>query len=420
MKKFLTLALALVTLALSGTEVMVKTQTVILNTGYNQWSEPALLTNFPNRQPTTAQSAVALPNFDYTFDTLVNNRTIFGQGQWVNNEVGDVLVRTGPGVNQTQTAKGGGGSVATGAIRPLDHPFYYTSKDTNVVWGVWGYVPSSSGNMNALGGILPFVFGPWQHYRMPKLTTFLARQSSLIYLTGDGILYDHWYEYRVSVDFSKNGGEATLSYRDATAGATAFTNDSVIHNVNLGLAPDSSGRYGFFDVVVRNEVGSYVDNLHFDAPAPSNPQKKGMTWFHTASNATYGTITVGCGPAGPNRCDPAHGDTLCTQQLPVLCIYKPPGGFPLPVGLPVPNEYNRWSGGVVATTPPHAGTFKDSAAVTAYCKATFGDGWRVAEFHDGVYWNFQAYGGTVSAPTVPSTRFWVHINDQKDGNCWQP
>lgn len=150
------------------------------------------------------------------------------------------------------------------------------------------------------------------------------------------------------------------------------------------------------------------------------PQKKGMTWFRTASNVTYGTITVGCGSAGPDRCDPAHGDTLCTQQLPVLCIYKPRPALQKPVGLPIPNDYNQWSGGIVATTPPHAGTFKDSAAVNKFCEDVFGKGWRVAEFHDGVYWNFQAYGGTVGAPTIPSTRFWVHINDQKDGNCWSP
>jgi hypothetical protein len=153
----------------------------------------------------------------------------------------------------------------------------------------------------------------------------------------------------------------------------------------------------------------------------SQPKKdKGMTWFHTASNTTYGTITVGCGPDGPNRCDPAHGDTPCTQQLPVLCIYKPKPAFLPPVGLPIPNQYNEWSGGVVATTPPHAGTFKDTAEVNKFCSDVFGPGWRVAEFHDGVSWNFQAYGGTVSAPTVPSTRFWLHINDQPDGNCWQP
>lgn len=151
-------------------------------------------------------------------------------------------------------------------------------------------------------------------------------------------------------------------------------------------------------------------------------EKKGMTWYHMGSDPQYGTITVGCGAAGPDRCDAAKGDTPCSQQLPVLCIYKPNPAFQKPIGLKIPNEYMEWSGGVVATTQPVAGdTFKDKdiTAVNAYCEAQFGKGWRVAEFHDGRYWFFQAYGGTVSAPTVPSTRFWVHINDQKDGNCWK-
>lgn len=424
MKKSLTLALAIVILALIGTEVMVKTQTVILNAGYSQWSQQALLANLPNRQPVTAQSGLALPDFDYNFETLVNNQTIFGQGKWVktNPISGDVAVSTGPGapgVKPSQTAKGDGGSAGTTATRPLDDAFYYTAKDTKIVWRVWGYVPSSVSNKSAFGGLPPVYFGS-DKTGLAKLTTILLRKSSPTVLYGDPLLHDHWYEYRLLVDFSKYGGEATLSYRDVTEKKAVFTRDSKLRDVKLGLVPDVLGRYGFSDVLIRNDGAGYVDNLHIDAPARSNPQKKGMTWFHTASNATYGTITVGCGPAGKDRCDPAHGDTLCTQQLPVLCIYKPKPAFQLPVGLPVPNEYNRWSGGVVATTPPHAGNFKDTAEVNKFCTDVFGAGWRVAEFHDGLYWNFQAYGGTVSAPTVPSTRFWVHINDQKDGNCWQP
>jgi hypothetical protein len=155
-------------------------------------------------------------------------------------------------------------------------------------------------------------------------------------------------------------------------------------------------------------------------------QKKGMTWIHTASNAQTGTITVGCNSAGPNPCDPVHGDTLCTQSLPLLCIYKPAppaSPFQVPTGLNNSDQNNLWSGGVVATTQPHAGTFGHISATpgtdaNSYCVAQFGPGWRVAEFHDGWGWNFQAYGGTVSAPAVPSTRFWVHINDQPAANCW--
>jgi hypothetical protein len=147
---------------------------------------------------------------------------------------------------------------------------------------------------------------------------------------------------------------------------------------------------------------------------------KGMTWLHAVSNAQTGTITVGC-----SNCDAYHGDTACTQQLPLLCIYKPTPPFPLPPGVSNADQYSRWSGSVVATTAPIAGnTFAHISApvpgsANAYCATQFGAGWRVAEFHDGWGWNFQAYGSTVSAPNVPSTRFWVHINDQPAANCWQ-
>jgi hypothetical protein len=141
---------------------------------------------------------------------------------------------------------------------------------------------------------------------------------------------------------------------------------------------------------------------------------KGMTWLHSASNPQTGTITVGC--AG---CDAYHGDTACTQQRPLLCIYKPTPAFPLPSGV-ITGQFTQWSGGVVANTGPVLGTsLPTRAAANAYCAAQLNDTrWSVAEFHDGSGWNFQAYGGTVSAPTVPSTRFWVDINDQP-ANCWQ-
>lgn len=165
----------------------------------------------------------------------------------------------------------------------------------------------------------------------------------------------------------------------------------------------------FGGVFWQTQQGQVVDEIRVGAPP------KGMTWLHTASNAQTGTITVGCGSSGPNPCDAGHGDTQCAELRPVLCINKPPTPFPLPLGLPNSDQYYRWSGGVVATTQPHVGM--NSTDATAYCVAQFGFGWRVAEFHDGWGWNFQAYGGTVSAPTVPSTRFWVYINDQPGANC---
>lgn len=147
--------------------------------------------------------------------------------------------------------------------------------------------------------------------------------------------------------------------------------------------------------------------------ARCSQSQKGMTWIHSASNAQTGTISVGC-----SGCDPYIGDMPCTQQRPLLCIYKPTPSFPVPVGVNNTDIYHQWSGGVVATTQPVAGnSFPNLAAANSYCQAQFGPGWRVAEFHDGWGFNFQAYGGTVDAPTVPSTRFWVYINDQQ-ANCW--
>jgi hypothetical protein len=167
----------------------------------------------------------------------------------------------------------------------------------------------------------------------------------------------------------------------------------------------------------QSELQSIVDA---GSAGKCQQKTKGMTWIHSASNAQTGTISVGC-----NGCNATQGDTACTQQLPLLCIYKPTPSFPLPTGVSNADQYNQWSGGVVATTAPVAGnTFMHSTDATNYCIAQFspgqsGSGWRVAEFHDGWGWNFQAYGGTVKAPTVPSTRFWVHINDQPAANCWQ-
>jgi len=181
----------------------------------------------------------------------------------------------------------------------------------------------------------------------------------------------------------------------------------------------------FRSIITSNTSVSY--QIYFTVTfARCSQSQKGMTWIHTASNAQTGTISVGCGSSGPNPCDAGHGDTLCTQQLPLLCIYKPTPPFQLPLGLPNSNQYNLWSGGIVATTQPVAGNAFSNLSASAtpsqnadyYCYLQFGPGWRVAEFHDGWGWNFQAYGGTVSAPTVPSTRFWVHINDQPAANCW--
>src|SRR5204862_93674 len=117
-----------------------------------------------------------------------------------------------------------------------------------------------------------------------------------------------------------------------------------------------------------------------------------------------------CGPTSA-PCDAYHGDTVCTERVPLLCIYKPATPFPVPTGVNNGDQYNRWAGGVIATTLPVAGnTFATLADADKYCVVQFGTGWHTAEFHDGWGWHFQAYGGTSAG------RFWVNIKDQP-ANC---
>jgi hypothetical protein len=151
-------------------------------------------------------------------------------------------------------------------------------------------------------------------------------------------------------------------------------------------------------------------------------QTKGMTWEKESVDTTYGIVRVGCGYTagkGGSECNPYTGDTVCTAQLPVLCFLDL--GLPKPPQLPNGSTGRpEWSGGVVATTEPVAGnTFATIMDVNEFCRTTFGPDWRVAEHHDAWGWYLRAYGNIGSNYQDTWTRFWVDINDQPNGNCWQ-
>jgi hypothetical protein len=214
-------------------------------------------------------------------------------------------------------------------------------------------------------------------------------------------------------------GPSTTTF--GVAQQDSIINDAIVRAGNVKPSGKEIVDITFFRDIITSTPPVYYFMYCKVTFARCSQAKKGMAWIHSTSNAQTGTITVGC-----SGCDAYHGDTACTELRPLLCIYKPTPPFPLPKGVNNSDQYNLWSGGVVATTQPVAGnTFGHisagmplSPAANDYCQAQFGPGWRVAEFHDGWGWNFQAYGGTVGAPTVPSTRFWVHINDQPAANCW--
>ena len=158
------------------------------------------------------------------------------------------------------------------------------------------------------------------------------------------------------------------------------------------------------------------------APPPSANTPRGLTWgVVEASDLPSGTVNVGCngGPqlgdprwAHDGHCNPYRGDTACSASLPLLC-YKSDGSPP-PPGVARTGYRVGWGAGSVATTVPVRGSALSSRrAADEYCGSALGNGWRMAEFHDGS----GGWGFTANGRVDVQSRFWVWINDQP-GNCW--
>jgi len=139
-----------------------------------------------------------------------------------------------------------------------------------------------------------------------------------------------------------------------------------------------------------------------DTPIPA--ARKGMTWRLVSQSGDV--VRVGY-DATTNA---YQGDTSVSASLPLLCFH--PDGRQVPSGLDT--GYDGWAGGEVKLSPAVPGTALTSLkTANAICSNEYGDGWRMAEFHDGPGgWRWYA-NGTVDA----NTRFWVAINDQK-ANPW--
>jgi hypothetical protein len=206
-----------------------------------------------------------------------------------------------------------------------------------------------------------------------------------------------------NVKATTNWGVNELQYTFTPTPAKSISVDPDVHTRYFAIPP---GTYS-----VRVGDSEIQGNYSITVP-DCGPPRKGLTWRLISTNSPTGTIRVGC---GTNECEPHHGDTECTETLPLLCIMKAGAGFPLPLPVSVQNNdrYNRWSGGIVGTTSAIVPPTTLSAANTL-CVQQFGAHWRVAEWHDGWGWYFQAYGGVGNA----SSRFWVHINDQPGATCW--
>ena len=153
----------------------------------------------------------------------------------------------------------------------------------------------------------------------------------------------------------------------------------------------------------------------------------------TGAATNAGRRIVQAGPRRPRRahhCDPYFGDTLCTEERPILCIKKDLS-LTNACQASEPAQFNDgWAAGTIALTAPVLGTDLTSASVAdQICAAQFGAGYVMASHHDGNGgWSWRAKGTIGSFCTLSSThpsfgtpnqsnRFWVKISNQP-GNCW--
>ena len=126
--------------------------------------------------------------------------------------------------------------------------------------------------------------------------------------------------------------------------------------------------------VVQIPQGS--PNLLLFTGGLTNPMA--MTW-RVRQQRPDNLVLVG----SDEQTDPYQGDTPDTTSLPLLCLQQT--GAPIPAGI-TPDQYHGWSGGALALTAPVPGTRLTSfAAASQLCEASFGSGWRMAEFHDGYH-----------------------------------
>ena len=203
----------------------------------------------------------AEPILSYDFNHL-SDGTLLGQDtpawalahtSWGSLAVGDVVGADG----NTSKAIHRSSAVSTGSyagnVRDWPTSVSFTSADT-AVWQSYQFKPNPNDTTRKLiaGGAqfqgetvnYNMVFGM---ERFPDDATgvnrWYLRDSSDNLHHGDATVTDNsWHEVKLVMDFSTAGGLGTLYHRDLTAGETAWTQDSVIVNQPLNIAP-TAGEY---------------------------------------------------------------------------------------------------------------------------------------------------------------------------------
>lgn len=162
-------------------------------------------------------------------------------------------------------------------------------------------------------------------------------------------------------------------------------------------------------------------------------EKKGMTWgVGTPVSTSRNIVFVSC--HGQPRvdghgCEAYVGDTACSHRLPLLCLNTDGRAHPASLLTPhaggvMPDSfYSGWAAGRVALSKPAKGSrFRTRADADAFCASGLGEGWRIAEHHDGIVDVAGGHGGwgfVANGRLAGNSRFWVAINDTS-ANCWDP
>jgi hypothetical protein len=137
-----------------------------------------------------------------------------------------------------------------------------------------------------------------------------------------------------------------------------------------------------------------------------------------STEGSFIVATCRSGSETRQSCDPFLGDTRCNRSVPMLC-YRP-DNYPYPNDVDLTGRHafvegGYWSAGELALTTPVAGDqFTSIRDADEYCRAEFGEAWRVADFH----LNSQGYRFWGIGRTDYSGRAWIDIRDQPHGTCW--
>lgn len=157
------------------------------------------------------------------------------------------------------------------------------------------------------------------------------------------------------------------------------------------------------DDQLGNCWNSVPEEVEVVPPTPSTA-RDGLTYAWASRDLEAGTVLTGC-YAGEYNCNAYHGDTSCSEALPILCRYWDASGTSVEGG---------YANGSLLPTPPLFGTsLRNRADADKACQDNYGRGWTMAAWHDNPSSPSLSGAGT----WISDSRMWMFIEDQ-ESHCW--